>query len=217
MKRVFLSMVCVASLAIIAACGGGNNNVKKESSEGTAEVKNEVTASKSVKGEWEAISPEEDAIKNYKESYLDKTKEIGGFEIGKPKTSTIMEAFWFYGENELENTPTRYIMRFVCGEDQMKHSYFNAYTQAVWDACKKVADEGRIFALKAGKEQDISTFIEEGMEKFMIEGLEIVYYHVWYYKLNGITMKIDIEIEKERNSNNERVQNVIKINIGRMK
>ena len=90
----------------------------------TAEVKKEAKASKSMKGEWEAISPEEDAIKKYKESYLGKTKEIGGFEIGKPKSSKIDEAYWFYGENELENTPTSYIMRFVCGEGQIKHSSF---------------------------------------------------------------------------------------------
>ena len=74
-----------------------------------------------------------------------------------------------------------------------------------------------MFALKAGKEQDISTFIEEEMEEIMIEGEEIDYYHMWYYKLNGITMKIDVETEKSRNSSNERVQNIIKINIGRKK
>ena len=55
------------------------------------------------------------------------------------------------------------------------------------------------------------------MEEIMIEGEEIDYYHVWYYKLNGITMKIDVEVEKSRNSSNERVQNIIKINIGRKK
>ncbi len=215
MKKIFFVLTMIASLVTMTACGGGG--AKKENSEGAAEMKKETKASKSVEGEWEAISPEEDAIKKYKESYLGKTKEIGGFEIGKPKTSTIMEAFWFYGENELENTPTSYIIRFVCGEDQIKHSYFNAYTQAVWDACKNVADEGRIFALKAGKEQDISTFIEEGMEEFMVEGQEIEYYHKWYYKLNGITMKVDVDVEKGRNSSNERVQNIIKINIGRKK
>ena len=215
MKKVFLAMVCMASLVMMTACGGGG--AKKEASEGTAEVKKEAKASKSVKGEWEAISPEEDAIKKYEESYLGKTKEIGGFEIGKPKSSTIKEAYWFYGENELENTPTSYIMRFVCGEGQIKHSDFNAYTQALWDACKKVADEGRMFALKAGKEQDISTFIEEGMEEIMVEGEEIEYEHKWYYKLNGITMKADVDVEKSRNSSNERVQNVIKINVGRKK
>lgn len=215
MKRVFLAMICLAGLVMVTACGGGG--AKKENSEGTVEVKRDTKASKSVKGEWEAISSEEDAIKNYEESYLGKTKEIGGFEIGKPKSSTIKEAYWFYGENELENTSTSYIMRFVCGEGQIKHSDFNAYTQAVWDACKKIADEGRIFILKAGKEQDISTFTEEGMEEFMVEGEEINYYHKWYYKLNGVTMKVDVGAEKGRNSNNERVQNVIKINIGRKK
>ena len=215
MKKVFLALMCIASLVIMTACGGGN--AKKDASGETAEVKKEAKASKSVKSEWDAIDPNEDAIKKNKESYLDKTKEIGGFEIGKPKSSTIKEAYWFYGENELENTPTSYIMRFVCGEGQIKHSDFNAYTQALWDACKKVADEGRMFALKAGKEQDISTFIEEGMEEIMVEGEEIEYEHKWYYKLNGITMKADVDVEKSRNSSNERVQNVIKINVGRKK
>jgi len=42
MKKVFLSMVCMASLVMMTACGGGN--AKKESSEGTAEVKKEAKA-----------------------------------------------------------------------------------------------------------------------------------------------------------------------------
>ena len=45
MKKVFLLMMCLASLVIMTACGGGS--AKKESSEGTAEVKKEAKASKS--------------------------------------------------------------------------------------------------------------------------------------------------------------------------
>ena len=30
MKKVFLSMVCLASLVMMTACGGGNNNANKE-------------------------------------------------------------------------------------------------------------------------------------------------------------------------------------------
>ena len=172
---------------------------------------------KGIKGEWDTIDPNENAIKRYKESYLEKTKEIGGFEIGKPKNSTIMEAFWFYGENELENVPSSYIMRFVCGEGQIGYSCLNAYTQAVWNACKSVSDEGRIFIIRAGREEELSTFIDEEIEAFVVEGNELEHYYKWYYKLNGVTIKVDIEPEKSRNSCNERVQNVVKINIGRKK
>ena len=45
MKKVFLSMICMASLVIMTACGGGN--AKKDGSEGTAEVKKEAKATKS--------------------------------------------------------------------------------------------------------------------------------------------------------------------------
>ena len=45
MKKVFLSMVCMASLVIMTACGGGN--AKKDGSEGTAEVKKEAKTTKS--------------------------------------------------------------------------------------------------------------------------------------------------------------------------
>ncbi|MBR4044847.1 MAG: hypothetical protein IKJ10_09455, partial [Bacteroidaceae bacterium] len=42
MKKVFLSMVCMASLVLMTACGGGG--AKKEGSEGTTEVKKEAKA-----------------------------------------------------------------------------------------------------------------------------------------------------------------------------
>lgn len=42
MKKVFLAMMCMASLVIMTACGGGG--AKKESSEGAAEVKKEAKA-----------------------------------------------------------------------------------------------------------------------------------------------------------------------------
>ena len=45
MKNVFLSIMCMASLVIMTACGGGN--AKKDGSEGTAEVKIEAKATKS--------------------------------------------------------------------------------------------------------------------------------------------------------------------------
>lgn len=41
MKKVFLAMICMASLVIMTACGGGG--AKKESSEGAAEVMEGVT------------------------------------------------------------------------------------------------------------------------------------------------------------------------------
>lgn len=45
MKKVFITMMCMASLVIMTACGGGN--AKKDGSEGTAEVKKEAKATKS--------------------------------------------------------------------------------------------------------------------------------------------------------------------------
>ena len=45
MKNIFLSIMCMASLVIMTACGGGN--AKKDGSEGTAEVKKEAKATKS--------------------------------------------------------------------------------------------------------------------------------------------------------------------------
>lgn len=46
MKKVFLSMVCMASLVIMTACGGGGNTNKDATGE-TAEVKKEAKAAKS--------------------------------------------------------------------------------------------------------------------------------------------------------------------------
>ena len=39
MKKVFITIICLASLVLMTACGGGN--AKKDGSEGTAEVKKE--------------------------------------------------------------------------------------------------------------------------------------------------------------------------------
>ena len=46
MKKVFLSMICMASLVIMTACGGGGNTNKDATGE-TAEVKKEAKAAKS--------------------------------------------------------------------------------------------------------------------------------------------------------------------------
>ena len=45
MKKVFVALMCMASLVIMTACGGGN--AKKDASGETAEVKKEAKASKS--------------------------------------------------------------------------------------------------------------------------------------------------------------------------
>ena len=213
MKKVFLAMVCMASFVMMTACGGGG--AKKESSEGTAEVKKEAKASKSVKGEWEAIDPNDEAFRN--KPYLDKAKEIGGFEIGKPKSSIINEAIQFSGEGELKDTAISYLIRFGCGEEQIKSSYFDAYAQAIWDACKKVADGGRIFTLIAKKEQDFSSLSDAEKKINSVEGDELDHSFKWNYILNGVTMNVEIRAQSSRNSSNERVQNVIMLNVGAKK
>lgn len=45
MKKVFITIMCLASLVLMTACGGGN--AKKDGSEGTAEVKKEAKTTKS--------------------------------------------------------------------------------------------------------------------------------------------------------------------------
>ena len=45
MKKVFITVMCLASLVLMTACGGGN--AKKDGSEGTAEVKKEAKTTKS--------------------------------------------------------------------------------------------------------------------------------------------------------------------------
>ena len=45
MKKVFITIMCLASLVLMTACGGGN--AKKDGSEGSAEVKKEAKTTKS--------------------------------------------------------------------------------------------------------------------------------------------------------------------------
>ena len=52
MKKVFLSMVCLASLVMMTACGGGNNNAKKEASDILEDAKEMVQKSEVVSSDW---------------------------------------------------------------------------------------------------------------------------------------------------------------------
>lgn len=52
MKKVFLSMVCMASLVLMTACGGGNNNAKKEASDILEDAKEMVQKSEVVSSDW---------------------------------------------------------------------------------------------------------------------------------------------------------------------
>ena len=199
---------------IMTACGGNaNNSGESEASAENKEVKNEFV---NVKGEWDIIDPEDEVLRNNTVPYLTKTKEVGGFEIGKPKGSKINEAYWFYGENELRDTAVGYLMRFNCGETQISSAYYDGYAQAVWDACKNVADDSRMFLIKSGKEEEISS-LEDATRERSAEGNELDHRFGWYIKLNGVTLNFEISPEMSRNSNNERVQNVIKLNVQRKK
>ena len=52
MKKVFLAMVCMASLVMMTACGGGNNNAKKEASDILEDAKEMVQKSEVVSSDW---------------------------------------------------------------------------------------------------------------------------------------------------------------------
>ena len=52
MKRVFLALMCMASLVIMTACGGGNNNAKKEASDILDDAKEMVEKSEVVSSDW---------------------------------------------------------------------------------------------------------------------------------------------------------------------
>lgn len=52
MRKVFLALMCMASLVIMTACGGGNNNAKKEASDILDDAKEMVEKSEVVSSDW---------------------------------------------------------------------------------------------------------------------------------------------------------------------
>ena len=52
MRKVFLALMCMASLVIMTACGGGNNNAKKEASDILEDAKEMVQKSEVVSSDW---------------------------------------------------------------------------------------------------------------------------------------------------------------------
>ena len=87
MRKVFLALMCMASLVIMTACGGGN--AKKDASGETAEVKKETKASKSddIKESGFAIKLQyDDAIAIYtrkgSNKRLDMVYDDGSHSIG---------------------------------------------------------------------------------------------------------------------------------------
>lgn len=52
MKKVFITMMCMASLVIMTACGGGNNNAQTEASDILEDAQEMVQKSEVVSSEW---------------------------------------------------------------------------------------------------------------------------------------------------------------------
>ena len=52
MKKVFVALMCMASLVIMTACGGGNSNAKKEASDILDDAKEMVQKSEVVSSDW---------------------------------------------------------------------------------------------------------------------------------------------------------------------
>ena len=209
MKTIFQFLAVFAIMFSAVSCG---NNTGSDASgkEGTVKEGKKEAKVEKVNGEWEKIDPSDNAFMNKRESYIDKLVEVGGFELGKPKGSEIESAISFTGEGEFENTTGSYMIYFKCGDAQITPKFFDVYAQAVWDASKAAAAENKIYLLKSGEKMFISS-LKDAKREFKAEGNYIPYEYRWYYEANGIVVEMNVELEKRRNSANERVENIIKV------
>lgn len=193
----------MASLALLTACGGGN--AKKESAgDGTAETKTEAKASKSVKGEMETIDPKDTEIRK-SQDFLANSKAVSGFEIGKPKGSTVQSAMTFAGFGIFAEEIGSYMIRFICGENQLAPKTLDAYAQAVWDNCKAVATDGKMYTDREAKNSCSS--LEDAKLKLKDAAAgEVGYRYRWYYYIDGVVREMKIEPESSRNAENVRTE-----------
>lgn len=125
MKKVFLSMVCMASLVLMTACGGGN--AKKDGSEGTAEVKKEAKTTKSSNlsvGERYAFAglASADIVPNFGREITDsKDTDANGV--------TIATTFFGYGNDR----------------EPFSDKVYDEYCRKLFAKLKSLSDDGKLY------------------------------------------------------------------------
>ena len=129
MKKIYLALMCMASLAIVAACGGGNANKGGEAAE------SENTEQKAEAGQATADVENPTMAQCFAQFDMDVSKiMIGGGEVkedGHIKKKAIQ-------------CDASYFEKFADGIDREKAE---AWKQQVFDYCKSIAKDGKIYQI----------------------------------------------------------------------
>lgn len=209
MKHPLTTSLLLSALILLAACGGGGSG--QSSAPGKAGTK---TEAKAAKGKMEAISPDDPTIREEKSpflpgmTFLTATKLVSGFEIGKPQGSTISNANIFTGDEELSKTLSSYDIRFVCGESDLSPAAFDAYVQALWDNCKAVATDAKLYKDQA-MQKNCSSLKQAKITPAKGEPGKLPYRYQWYYSLDGKVREMRIKPESFYNDEKVKVMNHI--------
>lgn len=210
MKHPNLSTcLLLAALFLLAACGGGGSG--QSSAPGKAGTK---TEAKATKGKMEVISADDPKIREEKSpflsdmTFLTATKLISGFEIGKPQGSTISNANIFTGDGELRKTLSSYDIWFVCGESDLSPAAFDTYAQALWDNCKAVATDGKMYKDQA-MQKSCSSLKQAKITPAKGNPGKLPYKYQWYYSLDGTVREMKVNAESSYNAEKVKVMNHI--------
>jgi hypothetical protein len=196
MKKIYLIMLFAVSAMLIAACGGKKNSSGPEAAveEKAAPSENDVfTGSKDSK---------EAAVfcfrKNYGINFSDITPD---YALGEG------DKYDFYGDDGHVATAT-----FAIAEGELSKDEYIKYVRKVYDATKKIADNGiNIYGFEekntleeASKEKDFDKMIEDGKggSLFGVEFYSGMY--GWSYVKDGVFYRCSME-RKDKKVNGDAI------------
>lgn len=154
MKKTFLALMCIASIAVMTACGG---NANKGNEAPADEQKNENATAENASAINEAeidgmtanimeqlddFSTEGYQISPELQSEMKQYYGIDG--IGKLKGSKTRTAMAFTGEGEYEKVTDSFLFHFEKENGDVSHNEFLAYAKVIYNKCKTAADDGTI-------------------------------------------------------------------------
>lgn len=194
MKKIYLALVCIVSLVIMTACGNSGNK-SNNAADGKAEVKKEA---KAASGKMIPITADDFGQKGEKD-IVAKAETLLGFKPGKPEGSKVFDAMTFDGNGERENVFSSYMIWFEFdGGREVTEDEFNAYSQAIWDACKGIAENGELFNSHAKDEDKDKPAKSLKSIRYMLSSSErtVPYRYNWYMTVNGEVYGIELKIDR---------------------
>lgn len=192
MKKIFLALMCFASVTVFASCGNSSNNSQTTDEQPAQEQAARAIDTKDVI-EPLFLSEEEYTTQGYdiNPNILDEMKNIYGIDgFGRLKGSDIQTAHSFTGQGEFSSVTDGFMFEFVLKDGATyRHDVFCSYAKHLYDLCKKAADDGKIYegfwngAKEVSFEQSISVVNKKQNNRSMAS---------FYFINQGVPRKVEV-------------------------